>query len=263
MVPAIARRIQFRPMSSSTPPEAHTPPRLPTREGYDRWSEVYDCDDNPLVAMEQPRVDEVMGDVRGLEIVELGCGTGRQALRLAKAGARVTALDFSDGMLARARQKAEHTGADVRWIVHDLSRPAPLQSGTFDRVLCALVLDHVYFLDHLFAEMARLVRPCPATGRPGRIVVSVMHPAMMLKGVQARFVDPATGIKTLVDSVPNQISDYVMAATRAGLRFTHMSEHAGDAALAANYPRLVPYVGWPVLLMMALEPGRWAAGNDL
>lgn len=240
-------------MSSHIPPSISSPPRLPTREGYDRWSLVYDDDGNPLVATEQPQVDALMGDVRGLRVVELGCGTGRHATRLAAAGANVTAMDFSEGMLAQARSKATQIGADIRWLVHDLSKPVPLKSESFDRVLCALVLDHVYFLDHLFGEMARLVRPASPTTPGGRIVISVMHPAMMLKGVQARFVDPDTGVKTLVDSVPNQISDYVVAASRARLRITHMSEHVGSKALAEAYSRAEPYVGWPILLMMGLE----------
>jgi hypothetical protein len=34
-----------------------------TREGYDRWAEQYDSDGNPLLELEEPRVDELLGDV--------------------------------------------------------------------------------------------------------------------------------------------------------------------------------------------------------
>src|SRR5205814_1195944 len=116
----------------------------PTREGYDLWAPVYDTDGNPLVALEEPLVDAMIGDPAGLEIADLGCGTGRHALRLAAAGARVTGVDFSEAMLARARAKS---GAlPVRWVRHDIadaSRPLPLADAAFDRVLCCLVLDHV------------------------------------------------------------------------------------------------------------------------
>jgi len=81
-----------------------------------------------------------------------------------------------------------------------------------------------------------------------------MHPAMMLKGVQARFTDPATGRKIGPASHPNQISDYVMANVRAGLEIEHISEHAVDAALVARSPRSEKYLGWPLLLMMKLVP---------
>jgi 2-polyprenyl-3-methyl-5-hydroxy-6-metoxy-1,4-benzoquinol methylase len=220
---------------------------LPTREGYDLWSSHYDADGNPLLAIEEPHADRLLGDVRALEIADIGCGTGRHAVRLASQGARVTALDFSAGMLDQARRKP---GADgVRFIAHDIAGSLPLESGSFDRVLCALVLDHVKDVPALFAELARICRPAPR----GRIVISVMHPAMMLRGVQARFTDPQTGVKTYPASVPNQISDYVLAAGRVGLRIDQMSEHAGDAELAQRVPRMEPYIGWPLLLMISMS----------
>src|SRR5262249_51788514 len=90
---------------------------LSTREGYDRWAAVYDTDGNPVVALEEPLVDALLGDVRGLAVLDVGCGTGRHALRLAAAGASVDAIDFSQEMLARARAKP---GADkVMWRTHD------------------------------------------------------------------------------------------------------------------------------------------------
>src|SRR5579862_4366785 len=51
---------------------------LSTRDGYDRWAEIYDGEGNPLVAMEEPWVDKLLGDVRGLAVADIGCGTGRQ-----------------------------------------------------------------------------------------------------------------------------------------------------------------------------------------
>lgn len=73
------------------------------RGGYDRWAAVYDHDGNPLQALEGPVVRAAVGDVRGLKVLDLGCGTGRHALWLAAAGAHVTGVDFSEGMLAEAR----------------------------------------------------------------------------------------------------------------------------------------------------------------
>lgn len=94
---------------------------VPTREGYDRWSEVYDGDANPLIALEQPQVERMLGDVRGLRIADVAAGTGRHSLRLANAGARVTALDFSSGMLAKERTKP---GADrISFVLADCAAP--------------------------------------------------------------------------------------------------------------------------------------------
>jgi hypothetical protein len=50
------------------------------------------------------------------------------------------------------------------------------------------------------------------------------------------------------------MSNYLMAAIRAGLTLEHVSEHVVDAALAARSPRAGKYFGWPMLLMMKLVP---------
>lgn len=75
---------------------------LPTQAGYDRWAEFYDGDDNPLVLLEELRIAPLMAGWAGLQVADIGCGTGRHALRLAQDGARVTALDFSEAMLSKA-----------------------------------------------------------------------------------------------------------------------------------------------------------------
>ena len=219
---------------------------LSTREGYDRWAEIYDDEANPLVMIEEPEVTRALGEVSGLAILDVGCGTGRHAVRLANAGAKVTGVDFSSGMLDKARAKP---GADaVRFIHQDASGTLPFEPRSFDRVISCLVVDHVSDLARFFGELRRVCRD------DGFIVVSVMHPAMMLKGVQARFHDPRTGARVFPQSVANQISDYVMGALAAGLRVRHLSEHSVGEDLVARAPRAEKYLGWPMLFMMVLRP---------
>lgn len=232
--------------SDQTASEALSPEVVPTDFGYDRWAEVYDNEDNPLVLLEEKYIPQLIGNVAGLAIADIGCGTGRHATPLAAAGAKVTALDFSEGMLERARAKPG--SAAIRFITHDLAKPFPLETGSFDRVLCCLVLDHIADLKSFFGELRRI---CKADGF---VVISVMHPAMMLRGVQARFIEPASGQRIYPQSQPNQISDYVMAAVHAGLRFEHVSEHSVDSNLAAMSPRAARHLGWPLLLLMRLKP---------
>jgi malonyl-CoA O-methyltransferase len=215
------------------------------RGGYDRWSEVYDHDLNPLVALEEPVVREALGDVRGLSVLDLGCGTGRHSLWLAAAGARVTAVDFSEGMLAAARKKPG--ASDVRFQVHDLHQPLPFDAASFDRVVSGLVLEHLRDLRFVFGEARRVLKP------DGRAVVSAMHPAMFLRGAFARFTDPASGEKVAPGSVPYPIGDFVMAAVRAGFALEDVVERAPDAAFAAALPRAEKYVGWPMLLVLELR----------
>jgi ubiquinone/menaquinone biosynthesis C-methylase UbiE len=228
--------------SQSNPPGAII---VPTREGYDRWSAIYDGDHNPLVALEQPHVERMLGDVRGLRIADVGAGTGRHAVRLANEGASVVALDFSTGMIARAR--AKQGGTQVRFVMADCVKSLPLRDAAFDRVISCLLADHVPALEMLFAELKRIC------ARDGFIVMTTVHPAMHLKGVRARFTDPATGSKVYPASYEYSISDFVTAATRCGLRFDEISEHILTAEHAADNPRAAPYVGWPMLLAMCLS----------
>lgn len=219
---------------------------VPTREGYDSWAELYDGEGNPLVAIEEPVVRGLLGDIRGLDVVDLGCGTGRHALWCAEQGSRVTAVDFSAGMVAKAATKP---GWDrIRFIEHDLAQPWPLADTSFDRVLSGLVLDHVRDLAAFFRECRRVCRP------DGFILLSTVHPAMMLRGIRAHYTDPATGRDVFPESADHSISSYVMASIRAGLTIRHIGEHAVDPALAAANPRAAKYLGWPLLLVLQFAP---------
>ena len=229
--------------ATSTPQQ---PVIVPTRDGYDRWAPIYDAEDNPLIQLEEAHVRRLLGDVAALEVADIGCGTGRHARPLALAGARVTAVDFSEEMLRRARTKP---GAEtIRFVRHDLQEALPFPDGSFDRVVCCLVVEHIANLTDFFRELRRICRPA------GFVVVSGLHPAMLLRGIQARFTDPATGRETRPLGYPHQMSDYVMAALRAGLDFDHLSEHAVDEELAARSQRARKYLGWPLLFLMRLVP---------
>lgn len=239
--------------ADSTPaqPQPRSPRVVPTSQGYDRWAAVYDTDGNPLIALEQPHVDRLLTPEPGARILDIGCGTGRHALRFAAralaAGRQphVAAIDFSEGMLARARSKPN--AESVRWITHDLTQPLPFEPASFDAALCALMLDHIQDLRTFFQNIRRICAP----GVP--LLVTVMHPAMMLKGVQGRFYDPASGEEIRPASVPNQISDYVTSSLAAGWTIDHMEEHACDEQLARTYTRAAKYLGWPMLLTMRLR----------
>jgi len=216
--------------------------------GYDRWASVYDTDANPLTALELPLVQHAAGDVAGLRTLDLGCGTGRHTSWLASAGAQVTAIDFSHGMLEQARQKP---GADhVRFIEHDLHLPLPFddqRDQPFDLVICGLVLEHLRELRACFGEMCRVLRPA------GRAIISAMHPAMFLRGSQARFTDPATGDVVQPGSIDHSMSDIIMAIMHAGLSIESVREHAPDATFAQHYPRAEKYINWPMLLTLTLR----------
>ena len=222
-------------------------PLAGVRAGYDRWAAVYDHDANPLPALEEPRVREAFGDAAGREVLDLGCGTGRHTAWLVEAGARVTALDFSAGMLAEARRKVPSGRA--RFLVHDLHEPLPLPDASFDAVVSGLVLEHLRDLDAFFSEARRVLRPA------GRAAVSAMHPAMFLRGSQARFTDPDSGEVIAPGSLPHRICDFVMAGLDAGFTLLGLGEYAPDTDFVKRYPRAERYLDWPMLVVLTLEAG--------
>jgi len=57
--------------------ERAVPVQIGITAGYDKWAATYDRDPNPLIALEESVVLELVGDVRGKQVLDLGCGTGR------------------------------------------------------------------------------------------------------------------------------------------------------------------------------------------
>lgn len=216
------------------------------RSGYDRWASIYDHDLNPLQALEQPHVRAALENVQGLDVLDMGCGTGRHALWCVEQGANVTAVDFSAGMLAAAREKP--FACQVNFLQLDLHERLPFANAQFDVVVSGLVLEHIRDLGKFFGEACRVLQP------QGRAVISAMHPAMFLRGSQARFTDPESGELVQPGSVAHSISDFVMAAVGAGFQIESIAEHAPDAAFAQTYPRAEKYIDWPMLVVMMLNP---------
>ncbi|MCG3136926.1 MAG: Ubiquinone biosynthesis O-methyltransferase [Phycisphaerae bacterium] len=221
------------------------PKRMGLQEGYDRWATIYDDEKNPLVLIEESVVQRWLANVPGQMIADVGCGTGRHSWWLAQRGARIDAFDGSTGMLAIARRKC----ADwpVTFHQHMLPDPLPAEDDTYDVVLLALVADHLDDLMGACCELQRVAKP------GGEIIITMLHPAMNLKGITARFTDPADGSEVRVAAYEHTFGDYVMAALNAGLIIEEIVERRADAELVQQTPRAEKYLGWPLLLAMKMR----------
>lgn len=104
------------------------------------------------------------------EILDLGCGTGEDAVYLAGRGHRVHAIDLSEGMLEVARDKARSAGLEDRITFEhgDLGAPAPEEERRHDGALSDFgPLNCLENLSPFVEELARRLRP----GAPALLVV--------------------------------------------------------------------------------------------
>jgi len=109
-----------------------------------------------LVASTQARVlTDMTGDVHDRAILDVGTGTGRAALYLARGGARVTAVDASEEMLAVARQRAAEQLVDVDFRRGD-AHTLEFGDRAFDVVVCLRVLMHTPDWRRCLSELCRV-----------------------------------------------------------------------------------------------------------
>jgi SAM-dependent methyltransferase len=111
----------------------------------------------------------VLGDVRGLDVLELGCGDARWSVHLARAGAQVVALDVSVGQLRHARALLATTTQPVPLLAAS-AEAVPLAASTFDLVMCDHGAMSFCDPDRSVPEVARLLRA------GGRLVFSHTTP---------------------------------------------------------------------------------------
>ncbi|KAG0634785.1 S-adenosyl-L-methionine-dependent methyltransferase, partial [Tuber brumale] len=132
-------------------------------------------------------------------ILELACGNGIFARKLAELGSRVLATDFSESMVEIARERTgEEVGRRVWYMRLDVTSERELDGLValagrhlgFDGIVCNMALMDIPTLAPLASALPRLLK------RNGRFVVTIMHPAFNSSGTHRHISvaeDPATG----------------------------------------------------------------------
>ncbi len=111
-----------------------------------------------LIARQQAAVLETFLDpVADRSILDVGTGTGRAALLLARKGARVTGIDASEAMLQVARQRAAEESAVVTFLAGDAHR-IEFPDRSFDAAVCLRVVMHTPQWRTCVGELCRVAR---------------------------------------------------------------------------------------------------------
>ena len=105
-----------------------------------------------------PRIKNVLGDLTGKRILEVGAGTGRVSLLLAQAGAEVYVLDYADNSLSLMRRIAEEQQVSICLIKGDAFR-LPVKDNSFDLVFHQGLLEHFIDPQGILDENFRILKP--------------------------------------------------------------------------------------------------------
>ena len=98
-----------------------------------------------------------LGDLRGKQALDYGCGHGMAAVVLARAGAQVSAFDLSPGYVAEARERAQANGVPLTCVAA-AGESLPFAEASFDAVWGCAILHHLE-LDRAARELHRVLKP--------------------------------------------------------------------------------------------------------
>ncbi|MBK7448261.1 MAG: class I SAM-dependent methyltransferase [Anaerolineales bacterium] len=201
------------------------------QDAYNEWSTIYDSNINRTRDLDAEVTRRTLKGRHFSSILEIGCGTGKNTEFLATLGDTVLAFDFSEKMLAKARQKV--TASHVRFAWADITQPWNCESDSIDLIACNLVLEHIEDLDHIFTQAERTLR------NGGVFLINELHPFKQYGGTKARFERGENIIE--VDVFIHHISEFIHAAEKNGLKLLKLDEvwHEDDAG---KPPRLISFV---------------------
>jgi ubiquinone/menaquinone biosynthesis C-methylase UbiE len=97
-----------------------------------------------------------LADVNGRTVLEIGCGRGGFAAKLAASGGRVTAADYSRSAVEMAARSFPNAG--VTWVVEDIQKLS-FGDATFDYVISCETIEHVPDPRRAVSELSRVVKP--------------------------------------------------------------------------------------------------------
>lgn len=200
------------------------------QQAYNAWSETYDTVENKTRDLEA-RAIRVSVAGSDLDILEIGCGTGKNTEYLQTIAKSVTAVDFSEDMLVMASMK--NWAGNVAFQRLDLRENWNLPDGSYDLITCSLALEHIENIDFVFSEANRVLR----TG--GRFYFGELHPFKQYQGSKARF-ETGAGVFEL-ECFVHHVAEFFAAAANNNFAVAELHEWFDDGD-KAQIPRLLTMI---------------------
>jgi 2-polyprenyl-3-methyl-5-hydroxy-6-metoxy-1,4-benzoquinol methylase len=175
--------------------------------GY--WDEQMEAGRTWQRVLIQPAVERLLQLRAGERVLEIACGNGELARRMAETGARVLATDFSEPMLERARAR----GGDIEYRQVDATDEEAVRSlgdHAFDAVVCNMAIMDMTDIDPMAAAIPALLAP------GGRFVLSTTHPAFNT-GDSTRVVEQSEGATGVIRTYSVKVSRYHTPLTSRGV----------------------------------------------
>lgn len=198
------------------------------QSAYAKWAESYDTNENRTRDLDAVVLREHEMDIAGRDVLEIGCGTGKNTEWLAQHASTVVGLDLSPEMLARARTRV--TNPHVTFIEHDIQGTWPVANESVNAVVGNLVLEHVSNIRIIFHEAQRVLRP------NGTLFLCELHPFRQRLGSQAQFTDNKSGDRLKVEAYVHDISEYVNSGIEAGLQLVRIGEWSDEPDRSSGAP---------------------------
>jgi len=183
------------------------------QQAYNSWSETYDSVENKTRDIEARSLREMISG-ENLDILEIGCGTGKNTEFLQTKATKLIGADFSAEMLEKA--KAKITAENVEFRQMDLRERWDFAENSFDLITCSLALEHIENIDFVFAEAQKVLR------KDGRFYIGELHPFKQYAGTKARF-ETGSGVFEL-ECFVHHVSDFFEAGTKNGFDVIELKE---------------------------------------
>ena len=183
------------------------PVEVTVHKGYSLWADTYD-QGNALIELEERRVAPLISKLTGGRALDAGAGTGRYALKLARRGFRVTAIDPNLEMLTVAKRSASREELNIEVMQADLTERLPVDTGRYDLAVCALVLCHVPGLGGVARDLHRTLKS------GGLLLITDFHPDTVAGGIQTQLEHE--GITYPLPNEPHTRETYLDAVVDAG-----------------------------------------------